>query len=62
MLDLIQRLILILIIIIISAELFNLYDWKFWVISIGIGFVCYPKANPFNKIKKRLGEQERIAA
>ena len=50
--NLIQKIILILIINIINAELFNLYDWKFWVISIGIGFVCCPKANPFNKIKK----------
>ena len=51
--NLIQKIILILIMNIINGMLsINLYDWKFWVISIGIGFVCYPKANPFNKIKK----------
>ena len=45
--NLIQKIILILIMNIISSELFNLYDWRFWIISTGTG-ICLG----FHKIKK----------
>ena len=40
--DLLQRWILLIIISIINAKLFNLDDWQFWLIACGVGIVCSP--------------------
>jgi len=40
--DLLQRWVLLIILAIINAKVFNIDDWQFWVICFGIGIVCSP--------------------
>lgn len=50
--NLLQRWILMLVIILINTEVFDINNWEFWVIGGGIGAVCSPLYNK-QAIKKQ---------